>query len=197
MSDAFREKNSGLYRQMVTFVEGFGVVRDSAWNIGSSTTTGSFLNTYQQIRPIGGISGYLSSGEMSSLFVAQSGDIISKYGGGIYSFRKTVATGVMSDFFKVSGQYKTHIFNLGINCSQSGFSVAKSYSLATQESGSPIINMLVNTGPYSNNDFTPYFNNHATSGLILSVGNSGNIEADITTTLFLFGSSQNLIIQQL
>lgn len=61
MSDAFVESNSQTFRQLVTFTSGFGIVSDSAWNVGSPTSTGSFLNTYNQVRPFGGISGYVAS----------------------------------------------------------------------------------------------------------------------------------------
>lgn len=65
MSDAFKESNSNLYRQSVTFVTGFNVIADQPFQIGSSLTANSTLITYNQILPIGGISGYLRSGEGS------------------------------------------------------------------------------------------------------------------------------------
>jgi hypothetical protein len=61
MSDAFTESDSTVFRNTVTFVSGFGVIADEPFNVGSPTTINSVLNTYNQINPYGGISGYLSS----------------------------------------------------------------------------------------------------------------------------------------
>lgn len=59
MADSFREIDSITFRNLVTFVTGFGVMADEPFNIGSPTTTNSILNTYNQIIPYGGISGYM------------------------------------------------------------------------------------------------------------------------------------------
>ena len=76
MSDAFRESNTNTYRNVVTFVSGFGVIADQAFQVGSSTTTSSNLITYNIIVPWGGISGYLPTGTLinSNHFVKTTGD---------------------------------------------------------------------------------------------------------------------------
>lgn len=63
MADAFKESNTVTFRQNVVFYTGFSIIADQAFNIGSVSTISSFLNTYNQLRPYGGISGYLRSGE--------------------------------------------------------------------------------------------------------------------------------------
>lgn len=67
MSDAFTEKNTELFRFPVTFVSGFGVLADQTWSVGSPTTTGSFLDAYNQFRPYGGISGFASSEDIPNI----------------------------------------------------------------------------------------------------------------------------------
>jgi len=75
MSEAFRETNTKTYRNIVTFISGFGVVADQEFQVGSPTTTNSKLITYNLTIPWGGISGYLSSGELehSDMFVKTTG----------------------------------------------------------------------------------------------------------------------------
>lgn len=64
MADAFKESNTITFRQNVVFYTGFSIIADQAFNIGSASTTNSFLNSYNTFRPYGGISGYLRSGEV-------------------------------------------------------------------------------------------------------------------------------------
>lgn len=60
MSDAFKESNTNTYRNVVTFQSGFGVIADEPFFIGSPTTVNSNLISYNEFRPIGGISGYVA-----------------------------------------------------------------------------------------------------------------------------------------
>lgn len=70
MSDAFRESNSDTYRNVVTFQSGFGVIADQPFTIGSPTTTNSNLVTYNIIKPLGGISGYVGyTGTNTGIFI--------------------------------------------------------------------------------------------------------------------------------
>jgi len=71
MNDAFRESDTILFRKSVTFQTGFGIIADEPFNVGSLTTTGSFLNTYNQIRAYGGISGtggFITTGQTGNFY---------------------------------------------------------------------------------------------------------------------------------
>ena len=60
MANSFREADTMVYRDSVTFVTGFNVLADEPFTIGSPTSVNSFLNTYNQIRPYGGVSGMVT-----------------------------------------------------------------------------------------------------------------------------------------
>jgi len=82
MSDAFRETDSILFRQLVTFQTGFGVIADEPFTIGSITSVNSPLVTYNQIIPYGGISGFVSgaSGLNNQIQYNNSGNLAGNTG---------------------------------------------------------------------------------------------------------------------
>lgn len=77
MSNAFRESQTHTFRNQVVFVTGFGVIADQPFQIGSENTTNSLVITYNQIVPLGGISGYdthISTGDADARYVNITGN---------------------------------------------------------------------------------------------------------------------------
>ena len=132
------------------------------------------------------------------------GNIVSEENGngaGIYTFQKTVLAndGVNAvgdytkDIFSIDNQNGAQVMTVMFNCSTSGYSVAKHYTVVHQFGQTPNSNLTVDTGPYSGHDFTVSFTNQAGiatgSKIKCTIENaSTSINANITVTVFLGGS---------
>ena len=131
-------------------------------------------------------------------------NIISEANGnaaGIYTFSKTVLAndGVNAvgdytkDIFSVDNEHGAQVMTVMLNCSTSGYSVAKHYTVVHQFGSNPVENLTANTGAYSGNDFSVTFTDAAGVGggtkIICTVENlSTSVDANLTVTVFLGGA---------
>jgi len=140
-------------------------------------------------------------------------NIISEANGnaaGIYTFSKTVlandgvnaAGDYTKDIFSVDNEHGAQVMTVMFNCSTSGYSVAKHYTVVHQFGGAPVDNLTANTGPYSGNDFSVSFTNAtgiaSGSKLLCTVENlSTSVNANITVTVFLGGATTAVTVAAL
>jgi hypothetical protein len=131
-------------------------------------------------------------------------NIVSKKNGnaaGIYTFQKTIAISGSADIFTIDNSFGAQVFTAMFNCSTSGYSVAKHYTVAHQFNASPVENLTINTGPFSGHDFTVTFTNEtgiATGSAVKCAitNDSTAIAATITVTLILGGSPTAVTITE-
>lgn len=118
--------------------------------------------------------------------------------GGIYTMAKTVLAndGVNAvgdytkDIFTISNTHGAQVFTVMFNCSTSGYSVAKSFTVAHQFGIAPVENKIVDTGPFSSNDFTVTFTDVSSTGVKCTIENtSTSVDAEIIITLILGGAA--------
>lgn len=135
---------------------------------------------------------YISGFEINGLSLS-----VNKYGykAGIYVFQKVISADQDSNIFSIASDHGAHIFNVMISCSVSGYSVAKSYSVANNFVGSPYVIKHIDTGPDPTNNFNPMFSGIGTTGTLMRIHNSG-ASGVFFVTLFLGGSSENMLISE-
>ena len=127
-----------------------------------------------------------------------AGQVETKNNAGIYSFSDTVNAGSSEDIFKLDNSHGAQAFRVTFVCNTSGFSVAKTFEVVHQFAGTPVFAKVVDTGAYSNNDFTVAFANDSDTGVKCTITNSGaTINADIVTTVFLGGSPTDITVTEL
>ena len=140
-------------------------------------------------------------GSLNSLGTISGGNIISDknaYGGGIYTFYKGINTGVTAGIFSIGNAASgAQTFLAKIISSNSGFYVSKTYDVVHFYSGTPMVSMLSNTGPYNGRDFNPSFTDILGTGVKLSINNSSTISGDFVVSIFLAGSFTPMIVNEL
>lgn len=125
-----------------------------------------------------------------------TGNIIIGVNAGVYTFSKTIAPNTAQNIAYISSYYGTQVFNLGVNIAQSGFCVGKMFSVVAPYSGSTIVNMNVNSGPYNGNDFQANLSVSGNSGVLLNITNFGSITGTFVSTIFLCGGNNQVTIVQ-
>jgi len=118
---------------------------------------------------------------------------------GIYTFSKTVAATVASDFFSISNSHGAQAFRVTFVCSSSGYSVAKTYEVVHAYGLAPIYFKVVDTGPYGSEDFDVAFtNSNSDTGVKATVtNNSATLSGNIVATVFLGGGFETITITAL
>ena len=82
-------------------------------------------------------------------------------------------------------------------CNTSSFSVAKTFEVVHQFAGTPVFAKVVDTGAYSNNDFSVAFANDSDTGVKCTItNNAATLNADIVTTVFLGGSPTDITVTE-
>ena len=81
------------------------------------------------------------------------------------------------------------MFDITIVASESGFSVAKKYTVATQYGASPVVFKIVDTGPYSGADFTVSFSKPTASKTLCTITNSDSSTHNFAITLDVAATS--------
>ena len=120
------------------------------------------------------------------------------YQAGIYSFSDTVDASTSEDIFSISNTNGAQAFRVTFVCSTSGFSVAKTYEVVHSYGNTPVAFKVVDSGPYSSNDFDVAFTNAVTdTGIKCAItNNSTTVNANIVTTIFLGGSPTTITVTE-
>tara|TARA_R110001632_G_scaffold8705_1_gene34663 strand:- start:27 stop:3818 length:3792 start_codon:yes stop_codon:yes gene_type:complete len=117
--------------------------------------------------------------------------------GGTYNFTDTVNASSNENIFSITGGDGACAFTVYFTCNTGSYSVAKVYTVVHSYGTTVVYNKLVDSGPYGGHDFTPTFTG-ATNVLTCNIANgSGSINADISTTVILGASPQNLTVAAL
>ena len=118
---------------------------------------------------------------------------------GIYVFPKSVGASASAGVFEIKNQHGAQALRVAFVCSTSGYSVAKTYEVVHCFAQTPIYSKVVDTGPFSGEDFNVVFtNNGDNTGLIATItNNSTSLTANIVATVFLGGSSTTITITAL
>jgi hypothetical protein len=146
-------------------------------------------------------SGYLTSGGTGAFYPKTGGQvdgaisgenlISNKYGfgGGVYTFSKTIAGNNSSNVFSVVNSGGAQIMDVMVNCSASGFSAAKSYSVAHAYGTTPLAQLKISTTISGAQDFnSEFFLTGAVSGLAMKINNVGTLSGNFLVTLLLGAS---------
>ena len=116
---------------------------------------------------------------------------------GTYNFDDTVNASSNEDIFSITGGDGACAFTVYFTCNTASYSVAKVYTVVHSYGTTVVYNKLVDSGPYGGHDFTPTFTG-ATNVLTCNIANgSGSISANISTTVILGASPQNLTVAAL
>lgn len=120
------------------------------------------------------------------------------YQAGIYSFSDTVDASTSEDIFSISNTNGAQAFRVTFVCSTSAFSVAKTYEVVHSYGNTPVAFKVVDSGPYSGNDFDVAFTNAVTdTGIKCAItNNSTTVNANIVTTIFLGGSPTTITVTE-
>jgi hypothetical protein len=118
---------------------------------------------------------------------------------GIYVFPKSVGASASAGIFEIKNTHGAQALRVAFVCSTSGYSVAKTYEVVHCFAQTPIYSKVVDTGPFSGEDFNVAFtNNGDNTGLIATItNNSTSLTANIVATIFLGGSSTTITITAL
>ena len=117
--------------------------------------------------------------------------------GGTYNFSDTVNASSNEDIFSIQCQHGAQTFTAYFTCNTSSFSVAKTFTVAHAHSATVVYNKLIDTGPFSGEDFTVSFT-QATDTITCNIANgSTSLNADIVTTVVLGGSPTALTVTAL
>ena len=118
---------------------------------------------------------------------------------GIYVFPKSVGASASAGIFEIKNTHGAQALRVSFVCSTSGYSVAKTYEVVHCFAQTPIYSKVVDTGPFSGEDFNVVFtNNGDNTGLIATItNNSTSLTANIVATIFLGGSSTTITITAL
>jgi hypothetical protein len=116
---------------------------------------------------------------------------------GTYNFDDTVNASSNENIFSITGGDGACAFTVYFTCNTGSYSVAKVYTVVHSYGTTVVYNKLVDSGPYGGHDFTPTFTG-ATNVLTCNIANgSGSISANISTTVILGASPQNLTVAAL
>jgi hypothetical protein len=116
---------------------------------------------------------------------------------GTYNFDDTVNASSNENIFSITGGDGACAFTVYFTCNTASYSVAKVYTVVHSYGTTVVYNKLVDSGPYGGHDFTPTFTG-ATNVLTCNIANgSGSISANISTTVILGASPQNLTVAAL
>jgi len=118
---------------------------------------------------------------------------------GIYTFSKTVAATVASDFFSISNSHGAQAFRVTFVCSTNGYSVAKTYEVVHAYAQAPIYFKVVDTGPFGSEDFDVAFtdSNGNTGTKATVTNNSATTAGNIVATVFLGGGFETITVTAL
>ncbi len=140
-------------------------------------------------------------GSLNSLGTISGGNIISDknaYGAGIYTFYKGINSGATTGIFSIGNTASgAQSFMALMASSNTGFYVSKTYNVVHFYSGTPMVSLLSNTGPYNGRDFAPSFSDVGGTGVKLTINNNSTISGDFVVSVFLGGSFTPMIVSEL
>jgi hypothetical protein len=169
--------------------------------------TGSYFNTFLEKTETGAFVGvsqtgafYPKTGGQVQGSVAAESLVANKYGfdGGIYTFRKVIGPSSSANVFSITNTIGTHLVDVFINQQTGSYVVAKKYTAAMTWSGTPRVNMTMNTGPYSvaGRDFTANFSRTGADGLLMTINNTATLSGNFLVTMVLASSwYKNTIVE--
>ena len=192
--------NSGATNVVASFTstDGIGVIKcaDSSGNVEFGASGNCFV-----VQPAGGTT-ELTVCAGSSTFAGDltvDGNIIhgGTGNGGTYNFSDTVDASSNEDIFSIQCSNGAQAFTVYFTCNMGGMSVAKVYTVVHSYGATVVYNKLVDSGPYSGEDFTPTFTG-ATDTVTCNISNlSTSRNAEIVTTVMLGGSPTALTVTAL
>ena len=165
---------------------------NSSGNVGIGTTSPSY-----KLDVNGSFN--CTSMNVTNDITTSTGNVVLANDAGIYSFSDTVNAGADEAIFRISNANGAQAFRVSFVCNTSNYSVAKTYEVVHAYAGTPVAFKVVDTGPYSGNDFDVTFTDAATyTGIECSIANnSSTVNANIVTTIFLAGSTTAITITEL
>jgi hypothetical protein len=169
------------------------VLTSQTGNFISNGMTGVLTNQFVSQNQTGNFiyNGQTSYVSIAGIELSGFNTTLGSFGPGIYTFEKTISTGITANIFIASGNNGTQIFDVMVSSAPTGFGICKRYNVVNSIAiAQPVYSLAISSGPVNGNDFTTTFSSTGNSGIatLMSITNNSTAFTGIFATTLIIGA---------